>query len=277
MKSAVGGAQTALIAGALIGFAIALWQALGLPSLGPGTRSEQIAARVNDAVISRAELARAVEAIARDKRNALGEADRQRALQTLINEELLVQQAEAIGLSHADRSVRKAIVDAMLQYVLTGLDAEPPTEAELRALYEARPELGRGADRMRLRAAVVAGEGRAETERLKAGEAFERVFPSPLPVPGGWVRTDALDTWLPPRLVEVLASLSPGQIAAPVTVGGHAYVVWLIDREAGGRAPFEDMREALRVTWERERREAAVADYVERLRASAEVRIVPGS
>lgn len=266
-----------VLIGALCGLVIALWQAIGLPVPPLGMASPDVAAQVNGVEIPRAEHLRAVEAIARDKRNPLVEADRERALETLITEELLVQQAEAIGLVRADRGVRKAIVDAMLQYVLTGLDAEPPTEAELRALYEARPELGRGADRMRLRAAVVAGEGRAETERLKAGEAFERVFPSPLPVPGGWVRTDALDTWLPPRLVEVLASLSPGQIAAPVTVGGHAYVVWLIDREAGGRAPFEDMREALRVTWERERREAAVADYVERLRASAEVRIVPGS
>lgn len=259
--------------GVCLGFALALWQAIGLPLPFTAPTDDGVAARVNDAVITQAEYARAVEAIAADKRNPMTEADRARALDTLITEELLVQQAEAIGLTHADRGVRKAIVDAMLQYVLGGLATEVPTDDQLRELYEQRPSIGREPDSLRVRAAVLADDGAGRIERLKAGEAFDRVFPTQLPVPDRLLRTDELDRWLPPSVIEVIENIAPGEVAAPLQIGEHRYFVWLLAREPGGRPAFDDLRDTLRALWQRERREAAVAGYVARLRGNARLTI----
>lgn len=271
MKSAVGGTQTALIAGALIGFGIALWQALGLPSLGPATDSDQIAARVNDAVISRAELARAVEAIARDKRNALGEADRQRALQTLINEELLVQQAEAIGLSHADRSVRKAIVDAMLQYAVASEVAQDPNDDQLRLMLLRQPALMEAAPLVHVQAAVVAGDGRDAADKLADGQAFEQVFSQPLPLPDRLVRLDALDQLLPATLLAQLQQLQPGDISGPLSLDGQSYFLWLLDKQAGRKPSFTELRPVLLAEWQRAQRERALSRYLHELRKRAQI------
>ena len=95
------------------GFVLAGWQALMQPEFAEADAAEPVAARVNDRSISKASLARAVEAIARDKQSPLLASDRARALDTLITEELLIQQAMAIGLVDEDRAVRAAVVDAM--------------------------------------------------------------------------------------------------------------------------------------------------------------------
>lgn len=265
-----GGARSALIAGALLGFLIALGQALGFAELGLDD-GQQVAARVNEAVISRSELARAVEAIARDKRNPLSEADGQRALQTLINEELLVQHAEAIGLSHADRSVRKAIVDAMLQYAVASEVAQDPSDDQLRLMLLRQPSLLEAVPLLHVQAAVVPGDGAEAAASLAAGQAFEQVFDQHLPLPDKLVRPAALEQLLPASVLARLPQLQPGDISGPLTLEGHSYFLWLLDRQSGRQPEFSELRTVLLAEWQRAQRERALSRYLQGLRERARI------
>ena len=60
------------------------------------------------------ELERAVDALASDRRGAITEADRERVLERLIDEELLVQAAVEAGLPENDGVVRRSLTEAMV-------------------------------------------------------------------------------------------------------------------------------------------------------------------
>lgn len=82
-----------LAAAGFVGLAAALWSALGSP-VPRGDRSQvDVAAVVDGIAISRLDFERAVAAVSGDRREPLGRTDRERILDTLITEELLVARA----------------------------------------------------------------------------------------------------------------------------------------------------------------------------------------
>lgn len=252
------------------GFGLAVWQALapGLPEHAAA------AATVNGRVISRADLAQAVEALARDKRNPVSDADRERALDTLITEELLIQRAEEIGLLQSDRMVRSAVVDAMIQTIVAREQAEQPDDATLRRFYDEHPLLGTPSARVRVTHATQPWPATDAVAALRGGTAFETVFGAErmTPLPNGLLRMDALGTYLPPSVLRAMETLAPGEIAGPLRIGDQAHFVWLLDREAGDRPAFERIRTQVAEAWRVRQRERAVVDAVARLRAGAEIR-----
>lgn len=268
--------RSALVIGATVaGFALAGWQALvqdGLPAAEAGMPA---AAWVNERAISEASLARAVEAIARDKQSPMTAADRNRALDTLITEELLVQQAVAIGLVDEDRGVRAAVVDAMIQTVAARAEAQAPDDATLQRFYNEHPLIGAQAGRVRIRHATQPWPAATGVDALRRGESFEAVFAdaiNPL-LPRDWLRLDQLDRYLPTSVVAPIARHQAGEILGPMRVGDRAHFIWLQAAEAGDRPDFSQLRPALADAWQARAREQAVADYVANLRASADIRV----
>lgn len=257
------------------GFVLAGWQALFQPQFNAANAAEGAAAQVNDRVITEASLARAVEAIARDKQSPLRDTDRDRALDTLITEELLVQQARVIGLIDEDRAVRAAVVDAMIQTVAARADATLPDDDTLRAFYADHPLIGAQAGRVRLQYAVRPWPATQQVAALRDGQPFEAVFAgaSPAPLPDGWLRFDQLDHYLPPTVIRAITSQRAGDIIGPLRIRQQAHFVWLQAVEPGTRPRYETLRPQLLEAWQQRRREQAVADYVARLRDQADIRI----
>lgn len=257
------------------GFVLAGWQALMQPEFAEADAAEPVAARVNDRSISKASLARAVEAIARDKQSPLLASDRARALDTLITEELLIQQAMAIGLVDEDRAVRAAVVDAMIQTVAARANASLPDDDTLRRFYADHPLIGAQAGRVRIRHATRPWPAATAVEALRSGQPFESVLTdaSAVRLPDAWLRIDQLDRYLPPTVVHALRQQQAGDIIGPMRVGEQAHFVWLQAVEPGSRPDFADLRPQLLDAWQQRAREQAVADYVARLREQADIRI----
>lgn len=274
-----------VLAGAAVGLVLALWQSLGLPF--PGGQDEvppQTAVMVNEVAIPRAEYERAVEAIARDRENPLASEDRQRAVETLVNEELLVQQAEVIGLVRSDRMVRNTIVQGMIQVIVSQGSARPPDEQALRDFYQAHPEIGHVPERVRLRHAAVSGEdaqarARQLRDAIAGGARFDELFASPSAgietrlAPEGLIPRHALGNHLPQSVVAIVDELEPGDIAGPIEVDGAWHFVWLQAREPSGRRDFAVMREVVAAQWRRRQEEQAVADYLSALRRDADIKV----
>ena len=134
-------------------------------------------ATVDGVEVSRADFDRALGALAADKRTPLTNADARRALDRLIDEELLVQRGLDFGLGTLDLAVRKAVVDAMVQFAAAETAGRQPDDDELRAFYAGRPGLVRTARRC----ACVSSAFRRATqasveamrEALRAGKDFD--------------------------------------------------------------------------------------------------------
>lgn len=94
-------------------------------------------ARAGGRPILAEDYARAVDGFARDRREPPSDADRARILGTLIDEELLFQYGLSRGLVRSDRSVRDAVLRAMVESVVAESVGRAFAEDELRALYVA--------------------------------------------------------------------------------------------------------------------------------------------
>lgn len=270
-----------LMAGAMGGLLVALAVALGAGL--PGGVPEDAVAVVGETPISREDLARALSAMEADKRNPLTDDDRALALRRLIEEEALVQRGIDLGVAAEDPSVRKAIVQAMVQFATSQALTEKPSEAELRAFYAERPILFASAPQMRVAAIAAPAADAQRVGRLRdaiaAGQSLQqaaRTLGEELaPVPDRRLSPADLRTYLGPTPAEAAFRLAPGQVAGPIEAGSAVVFVQVLERVDGAPPPFETVRDVVEAEWRRHREDGALDRYLAKLRAGADVRYAP--
>lgn len=267
-----------LAVGAALGLAAALWGALGEP--GFGWLGSAAVATVGGIEISRADYERALGALAADKRTPVTDADARRALERLIDEELLVQRALELGLGNSDLAVRKALVDAMIQFAAAEAAGRQPDEAELREFYAGRPEIARTSPQLRVRAVNFPSRDPQHVEAmraaLRAGLGFEAAAASaaaqPLVVPDALLPAAKLTDYAGPAVRDAALALSAGEVAGPIDVAGVPTFVFLVDERAGETPPFEAVRDLVAEEWRRRQAEAALERYLAGLRRTTKIR-----
>jgi hypothetical protein len=97
---------------------------------------EDAIALVNGKPLRAEEYDNALALLASDKRSVLTDEDRTHVLTRLIEEELLVQHGIASGMVDTDRSVRRAMTQALMDSIVAESASELPSEEELRSFYE---------------------------------------------------------------------------------------------------------------------------------------------
>ena len=270
-----------LAVGAALGIAAALWGALGQPGFGKPGR-DAIAA-VEGVEISRADYERALGALAADKRTPLTTADARRALDRLIDEELLVQRGLDLGLGTSDLAVRKAVVDAMVQFAAAETAGRKPDDDELRAFYAGRPELVRTAPQVRVHVVSFPSRDQASVEAmrsaLRAGIDFDAAARSAggetVIVPDMLLPAQKLGDYAGPAVRDAAVSLKPGEAAGPIDSGGVPAFVLSLDRREASAPPFEEVRDAVAEEWRRRQAETALDEYLAGLRRTAKIRYAP--
>jgi parvulin-like peptidyl-prolyl isomerase len=270
-----------LAIGAALGLAAALWGALGQPGLGKPRRDA--IATVEGIEISRADYERALGALAADKRSPLTTADARRALDRLIDEELLVQRGLDLGLGTSDLAVRKAVVDAMVQFAAAETAGRKPDDDELRTFYAGRPELVRTAPQVRVHVVSFPSRDQAGIEAmraaLRAGKDFDAAARSAggeaVIVPDMLLPAQKLGDYAGPAVRDAAVALKPGEAAGPIDAGGVPTFVLSLDRREGSAPPFEAVRDAVAEEWRRRQAETALDEYLAGLRRTAKIRYAP--
>jgi hypothetical protein len=270
-----------LAIGAGLGLAAALWGALGQPGLGrPDTAA---IATVDGVAILRVDYERALAALAADKRSPLTTGDARRALERLVDEELLVRRGLDLGLGTSDLAVRKALVDAMVQFAAAEAAGREPSDEELRRFYSERPEMVRSAPELRVRvvnfpshdasrvAAMSAALRKApDFDAAAATSGAETVF-----VPDTLLPAAKLADYVGPAVRDAALALAPGEVAGPLDAGGLPTFVLLVERRAGTAPPFAAVRDVVAEEWRRRQAEAALDRYLAALRRKAKIRYAP--
>jgi hypothetical protein len=143
-------ARALLAAGALLGLGLAGTGILEPAPSGPDLPSDA-AALVNGVAVGRDRYERALDALARDRREPLRDEDRRFVLDRLIEEELLVQRAVELGLDRSDPVVRNTLVSAMIETIVSGIGQREPDAEQVEAFYEEHREYFARADRFWVR------------------------------------------------------------------------------------------------------------------------------
>ena len=276
-----------LLAGALVGIGLA---AASIVRSGRAQRTlpPDGVAVVNGEVISQEAFAEFVGALASERKSIdLDAPTRQRLLDRMIDEELLLQRGIELGLPRYERSARRAIVAAVVSAVTTEAEASEPNEDELRAFYRDFAERFMRPGRVELEVAAVQEGGRSEAEayqraaelarRAREGEDFAALAAqlgdtTPLVPPREPIALDEVREWLGPSAALAVERLQAGEVSDPVRGSAGYFVIALRGRAAAELLPFEQVRDSVRAEYLRSVGERALARYLAQLRASADVR-----
>ena len=282
-------AAALLVTGAVLGIGLA---AFGIARSGAGAARvpEGAVAAVNGEPIAAEAFTRFADAVADERRQALGADERRHLLERMIDEELLFQRGLALGLARHEPTARRAIVAAVIAALTADAEAEEPEEAELRAFHgEARERFTR-LGRLELDGAFVAVGSRPEREgweraeeiarRLRAGEPFAAVAGAlgdepTAPLPSGPLPPETLRQYLGPTAARAAEQLAPGEVSDPIRGAGGFHVLALRGRMPGELAPFEEVREQVRAEYLRSLGERALRATLEELRADASIAVDP--
>jgi len=207
---------------------------------------------VNDRPISRASYESALQAVAGDRKTGTLRADdRERVLQRLIDQELLIDRAIELGLHERDPQIRNQLVNAMIDFLALRAEdeARAADEATLRAFYE---------------------EQRFRFER--SAQYRIAVEGGAVPLPDGFLLAKEIEQRLGPSAARRVAELQVGE-SVVLGEGAGQHTVHLLERRAGEVAPFDEAREAVEAAYLRERGEAAVREFLEVARQHTDIRV----
>jgi hypothetical protein len=277
-------ARWLLLLGALAGLGMAA--ASLLASGGSGRLPDDAVARVNETLIRTDEYARLLAALESDRRTPLSDEDRLRVLDRLIEEELLVQHALALGLARSDRRVRADLVSAVLGSLAAAGDGVEPDEDEIQAFYAENRDFFAGPGRLWVRQVFVAVDGAGDeaaaaraaraSERLRAGESIDRVrdelgSPEVAPLPDTPLPPAKLREYLGPTALLAALDLAPGATSDPIRSAQGYHVLSLVERAPGGAPPLEEIVPQVRAELRRRSDDRLLRERLDQLRAAADV------
>jgi hypothetical protein len=234
----------------LVGAALAVSYILRVPD-----KAEPVTdavAWVNDRPISRRSYENALQAVAGDRKSGtLRGDDRDRVLQRLIDQELLIDRAIELGLHERDPQMRNQLATAMIGFLVRRAEDEAAAadEAALRAFYEANHFRFERSPQYR-----VALEGGA------------------VPLPDGFLLAKEIEQRLGPSAARKVVELQVGEVAI-IGEGGGRYTVRVLERRDGSLVPFDEARDAVEAAYLRDRSEAAVREFLEVARQHTDIRV----
>lgn len=281
--------------GACSGLGLAI-VSLAAPSKAP-PRTELppgAVARVDGELVLKTDYDAALRAFAESSQRAPSVADKREVLAKLVNDELMIGHALALGMARADQATRVALLEAMLAAERAAAAAETPSPEQLERYYQRiRPELVRpGPVRVRMleiqiasRADEPGARARAEqaVARLREGEPFDRVReelgdpadPNHVALlPDEPLAFDTLAERLGPISAEAVRKLAPGGVTDVLGSGALLRVFQLVERSPDTIPPLEEIADEVLGRYREHVQNAALASKLESLRRAADVRLL---
>ncbi len=246
-------------------------------------------ARVNDQYITKAVYERALASVDADKREALSPEDRQRVLDRLIDEELLIQYGIRQGLLRSDRQVKSTLVQSVIQAKSLEAEAREIPEEDIRAFFNEHQVLFSRTERVRVgmirvpvtddRTEAQAGTlAREARERLMAGEEYSLVALAyheggALNLPNTLLPPSKLVDYLGPTLANMTLQLDAGMTAEPILIGRAWQLLHVFERTVAPVARLEDVREQVVAEMRRRAAEASLRLALDEMRESESLQI----
>jgi peptidyl-prolyl cis-trans isomerase SurA len=217
---------------------------------------------------------------------AIRDIQRQNNLSRAQLEEALM--AQGMPFAEYRENLRKQI----LRFKLLGRDVQSKIEVsnqELRDYYRdhidsfrepAGVRLGRitfqlppGADAERV--AALRAEAQRAQALLAAGDSVAAVLESY----SGWSGVDGGDLGvleageISPAFADAIAGLPPGGVSAPVAQGNALHLLKVLERQAGGVRPFDEVKEQIRAKLLEQKQEEGYRTWAQSLRKGARIDI----
>ena len=267
-----------LVAGAATG---ALLAASGILQPRPGTLPPDAVASVNGDIVLKSDYLYFLNLMNRERRTPLDQTGRQRLLDRLIEEKLLLRRSIELGLPWSDSDISKSMVSAMIDTIASDADTVVPDDADLQSFFEENRDYFRMGTRLRLRRMAFRGEdvhARALAARQRLDqESWQQVAALADPVlpelPAMMLPAGKVRDYIGGALTDAALSLKPDAISDILADDGGYSILWLLGMEPGRTPPLADIRHQVLQEYQRRAGEQALREYLEQLRGEAELSI----
>lgn len=260
---------------ALLGLTLALF---GSNPLKSPAEAEDVLVWVNQQPVTSAQLAFAVERLTEGSPDSLSATQRQSILELLVDEELLLQRAETLGMYGADPGIRNAVVQAVIDRVVADFLSKPVDVQQLRLFHRQhrsvfeRPlrmavevvRLANLQDAERSRAAMLAGANNEDIGNAAEAGALSHLPPSPLPA-------HVLRRYLGPALADTALTLEQGEISEPIRRPDGVYLIRARVVEPTVVPDFNEVRVQVEGEYRRRGRDWALDQTLAQLWQSADI------
>ena len=200
-------------------------------------------------------------------------------LQRLIDDELILQRAEELGILQADPGIRKLLARSAINTVVRESQALLIKEPELIAFYNDHQAVFQQPQRIKLQAAqfddlemanisrnaVLLGDSLKKTVSLGGGKI--------LPIPVSPLPKHMLIRYLGISLTELALELSATQISQPIVQGDNIYLLQVIENQPAILMPFEQSRETVMTELISRQRRDSLTTTLEELKQTASIQL----
>ena len=223
-------------------------------------------------------------------------AERRRVLNEMIDQELLVQRALVLDLPQTTTEVREVMASAVDAQVEAPLLALEPTDAELRAFYDAHRAKYTSGGRMTVHDLILRFGGYADADQtlaqaevdaaeavyqLRSGASIDYVMEHFGFADSGRVdNTEQLEfaakLHLGPKLYQVATTLGDGEVSDPIAMPDGVHVLVMDRRRPPQPADFAAVRNTVYSDYRADESARARAENLRILRSQARILLAPG-
>tara|TARA_Y100001934_G_scaffold264241_1_gene340837 strand:- start:1035 stop:1880 length:846 start_codon:yes stop_codon:yes gene_type:complete len=244
---------------------------------------DNIIATVNDKIIPSDKYQTIINLIQNDKRDELTKADREMALDRIIEEELLVQYAYKNGFLEADDLLRKSIVRSVVDSIVEQALSVVPAEEDLLKFYEANRQTFAIDEKYRV--VILSSKNRSDIDEGKViwqsnydltllRQTFKRI--DRLDIPTGFISKIRLGTLIGPLLRDKVLSLQVGETSETLkTIYGYS-IVTLVDKKDRVIPEFKEISEIVLQEYKRQQREEILEELLKDLKRQSDIKINEG-
>jgi hypothetical protein len=253
----------------------------------------ETAAIVGERSIRRVDYERVLAGVEGDLRNPIDETMRRRVLDRMIDEELLVQRALALGLADIDRRVRGELTSGLMDSIVNEADGQEMSDRQIARHYKENLDFFTRPGRLRGHTLFFSARkgdqdprgsaaSRAERAlvRLRGGDSEQAVEKeladsqvSPLPdtlLPASKVRD-----YVGPTILQVLLKTETGFWSEPIQSGSGLTIAMPQDRDPAIVPSLEEIESLVRQDLKRRRGDEALRQYLAELKSQTPVAINP--
>ena len=244
---------------------------------------DNIIATVNDKIIPSDKYQTIINLIQNDKRDELTKADREMALDRIIEEELLVQYAYKNGFLEADDLLRKSIVRSVVDSIVEQALSVVPAEQDLLNFYEANQQIFATDEKYRI--VILSSKNQSDIDEGKViwqsnydltllKQKFKRI--DRLDIPTGFISKIRLGTLIGPLLRDKVLSLEVGETSETLkTIYGYS-IVTLVDKKDRVIPEFKEISEIVLQEYKRQQREEILEELLKDLKRQSDIKINEG-
>ena len=200
-------------------------------------------------------------------------------LQRLIDDELILQRAEELGILRADPGIRKLLARSAINTIVRESQALLIKEPQLIAFYNNHQAVFQKPQRITLQAAqfddlemanisrnaVLLGDSLKKTVSLVGGKI--------LPIPVSPLPKHMLIRYLGISLTDLALGLSATQISQPILQGDNIYLLHVVENQAATLMPFEQVRETVMTELISRQRRDSLTTTLEELKQTASIQL----